>query len=89
VIDSVGLSLKLELVQSAVPTIFQEIKQYKENNTPSSVSHLGPPQRKRTTYDGFVKKEQKDGKSYFFVFALIYSYSICKNKTYETFHLLV
>ncbi|XP_060599464.1 uncharacterized protein LOC132753068 [Ruditapes philippinarum] len=59
IMNSVGLTLKLQLVKGAVPTIFPEIEAFKNNNKPSSVSHLGPPKRKRTSYGGFEKRNRK------------------------------
>jgi hypothetical protein len=61
--NSVGLTLKLQLVKGAVPTIFPEIEAFKNNNKPSSVSHLGPPKRKRTSYGGFEKRNRKSVRS--------------------------
>ncbi|XP_045180647.1 uncharacterized protein LOC123539930 [Mercenaria mercenaria] len=50
VMKSVGLTLKLQLVKGAVPTVFPETVSYKENRKPVS-NCLGPAKRKRITYD--------------------------------------
>ncbi|XP_053403685.1 uncharacterized protein LOC123546133 isoform X1 [Mercenaria mercenaria] len=58
VMKSVGLTLKLQLVKGAVPTVFPETVSYKENRKPVS-NCLGPAKRKRTTYGAFEKRNRK------------------------------
>jgi hypothetical protein len=45
IMNSVGLTLKLQLVKGVVPTIFHEIERFKDNSKPSPVSHLCPLKR--------------------------------------------
>jgi hypothetical protein len=64
IMNSVGLTFKLQLVKGAVPTIFPEIEAFKDSNKPSLVSHrLGPPKRKGTSYGGFEKRNRKSVRS--------------------------
>lgn len=59
VMESVGIKLKLELKKTAVPTVFPETDEYKENRKPLQPSALGPAKRKRDIYGAFEKRNRK------------------------------
>lgn len=63
--ESVWMSLKLELKKTAVPSVFPETEAYKENR-PLNPIDLGPAKRKRESYRAFEKRNRQQVRFLFF-----------------------